>query len=93
MGDLDPYLIHDSLGPSEPITCKRHIDWSSRFCTAHRSVPLHWAALPICPILWGIWTHMVPWARPNPQPNGISIGSAVFAGLTTVTDRQTILLG
>jgi len=25
----------------------------------------------------------------NPQPNGISIGSAVFAGLTTVTDRQT----
>ena len=23
------------------------------------------------------------------NPNGISIGSAVFAGLTTVTDRQT----
>jgi len=26
-------------------------------------------------------------------PNGSSIGSAVFAGLTTVTDRQTTLLG
>jgi len=25
--------------------------------------------------------------------NGISIGLAVFAGLTTVTDRQTTLLG
>jgi len=23
------------------------------------------------------------------DPNGISIGSAIFAGLTTVTDRQT----
>ena len=27
------------------------------------------------------------------NPNGISIGSAVFARLTTVTDRQTTLLG
>jgi len=26
------------------------------------------------------------------NPNGIEIGSAVFAGLTTVTDRQTTLL-
>jgi len=25
--------------------------------------------------------------------NGISIGSAIFAGLTSVTDRQTTLLG
>ena len=29
--------------------------------------------------------YMLPWAHPN----GISIGSAVFAGLTTVTDQQT----
>ena len=27
------------------------------------------------------------------NPNDISIGSAVFAGLITVTDRQTTLLG
>jgi len=34
---------------------------------------------------------MVPWVRPTLvfNPNGISIGSAVFAWLTTVTDRQT----
>jgi len=33
---------------------------------------------------------MVLWAYPNPQHNnGISIGSAVFAGLTSVADRQT----
>jgi len=27
------------------------------------------------------------------NPKGISIGSAVFAGVTSVTDRQTMLLG
>ena len=33
---------------------------------------------------------MLPWADPSPYPNGISIGSAVFAGLTIVKDdRQT----
>jgi len=36
-------------------------------------------------------------STPLQQPNGISIGSAVFAGLTSVTDcetdQQTILLG
>ena len=33
-----------------------------------------------------IWTpYVVLWAHPN----GISIGAAVFAGLTSVTDRQT----
>jgi len=32
---------------------------------------------------------MVPWAHPSPHPNGISIGSAVFAGLISVIDRLT----
>jgi len=40
---------------------------------------------------------MVDWAHPSPQPKGISIGAAIFAGLTSVTDRQsdrqTMLLG
>ena len=31
---------------------------------------------------------MVPWAHPSPEPKCISIGLAVFAGLTTVMDRQ-----
>ena len=45
-----------------------------------------------CSFLWGIWTPSNTW-YPGPtrgfNPNGISIGSAVFAGLTIVTDRQT----
>ena len=32
---------------------------------------------------------MVPWATRVLNPNGISIGSAVFAGLTCVIDRLT----
>jgi len=32
---------------------------------------------------------MIPWAHLTHNPNSISIGSAVFAGLTTVTDRPT----
>jgi len=31
-------------------------------------------------------------ARQKPHPNGTSIGSAVFAGLITATDLQTMLL-
>jgi len=38
--------------------------------------------------------YMVPWAHPSPQrKRHSSIGSAVFAGLISVTDRQTTLLG
>jgi len=44
-----------------------------------------------CPFPWGdldpIYC-MVPWAHPL-NPNSISIGWAVFPGLTTVTDRLT----
>ena len=32
---------------------------------------------------------MVLWTHPSSQPKGISIGSAVFAGLSNVTDRRT----
>ena len=32
---------------------------------------------------------MIPWAIQAHNPNGISIGSVVFAGLTTVTHRPT----
>ena len=45
-----------------------------------------------CPFPWGIWTQS---DTRFPEPtrvlnlNGISIGSAVFAGLTSVTDRLT----
>jgi len=36
----------------------------------------------------GLHLTMVPWAHPNQSKNGISIGSAVFAGLTNVTNRH-----
>jgi len=32
---------------------------------------------------------MIAWAIRALNPNGISIGAAVFAGLTSETDRQT----
>jgi len=45
-----------------------------------------------CPFPWLIWTPSNPWFLGPTQvthPNGISIGSAVFAGLMNVTNRQT----
>ena len=46
----------------------------------------------ICPFRWGILTPSNTWF-PGPtqvlNPNGSSIGAAVFAGLTSVTDRPT----
>jgi len=44
----------------------------------------------------GIWTpiyYMVPGPTQVLNPNGSSISAAIFAGLTSVTDRQTTLLG
>jgi len=32
---------------------------------------------------------MVPWAHANQPPNRIVLGSAVYAGLTNMTYRQT----
>jgi len=55
---------------------------------------LQWDAhsLPkICPLPWGIWTPSNTWFLGSTEvlnPNGSSIGAAVFAGLTSVTDRQ-----
>jgi len=34
-------------------------------------------------------SNTIPWPIPAHNPNGMSIGSAVFAGLTSVTDRPT----
>ena len=53
-------------------------------------------ALPLSklPLPMGAWTPSNTWfLGPTRVLNPISIGSAVFAGLTTVTDRQTTLLG
>ena len=62
--------------------------------TAECPYTLVWDALfpQNCPFPWGIWTPSNTWFPAPTQvlnPNGIVIGSAVFVGLTSVTDRQT----
>ena len=67
----------------------------SLFCTDERmvfGVPILYNGTPLphpqnCPFSWFRGPTQVL------NPNGISIGSAVFAGLNSVTDRQTTLLG
>jgi len=54
---------------------------------------LQWAALSPqnCPFPWGMFTSSNIWFLGPTQvlnPNGISVGSAIFAELTSVTDRQ-----
>jgi len=78
---------------------KRHLDWFSRFAqlTAERPYTLQRIAPPSpspekLPFSMGIWTASNPWfvgLTRFHKPNGILIGSAVFAELTTVTDRPT----
>ena len=75
---------------------KRHLDRFSHFCTAQRSSLYFTTRRPFpskSPLPMGdlIDPHLIHgssnWAHHN--PNGISIGSAVFVGLTSVTDRPT----
>ena len=99
MGDLDPHLIHDSFGQSELTiqTASRSVQpFSHRW---PQSVPILYNGPPLPPS-----NLPLPMGRsrlqsntwfPGPtrilKPNGISIDSAIFAGLTYkyVTDRQT----
>jgi len=89
------HLMHDSLRQSEPITqtASRSLQL---FCTAHHRVSLYFTMG--CPfplkiaLAHGIWTpsntrFLGPTRVLNPK--GISIGSTVFTGLTTVTGMQT----
>jgi len=49
--------------------------------------------LKVVPSSGGSGPHLIRgsfnWAHPGPYPKGISMGSAVFTGLTVVTDRPT----
>ena len=77
---------------------KRHLDRFSCFCTDDRRVsPYFTMGCPfkISPSHWGSEPLSNTWFLGPTQvlnPNGISIGSAVFAGLTSVTDGQTTVL-
>ena len=94
--------VHPSPQP------KRHLERFGRFCTDdHRvsQIPILYNGAPlsflkIAPSHGGSGPPSNTWfLGPTrvPNPNGISIGAAVFAGLTSVTDRptdrQTTLLG
>jgi len=80
---------------------KRHLDRFNCFCTDDGTLSLYFTMgrpfpekkLPLP--MGGSGFPSNTWF-PGPSrvlnPNGILIGSAVFAGLTSVTDRQTTLL-
>jgi len=65
--------------------------------TADRPYILKWAPFPHkCAFPWEIWSPSNTWFLRSTRvlnPNGVWIGLAIFAGLITVTDRQTTLLG
>jgi len=104
-----PHLIHGSWANPSPQP-KRHLDRFSRFCTDHRRKSLFFTMVRSFPpliapshkgdldpyLIYGSWAHL----SPQPKRHLDRIGSAVFAGLTTVididfdrsTDRQTTLL-
>jgi len=82
-----------SFPPTSIVATVAHLS----YCIAHGRRSLCFTMgcpfpLKISPSYGGIWTPSNAWF-PEPtrvlNPNGISIGSAVFAGLTTVTDRHT----
>jgi len=85
--DLCPHVITWALPCPQP---KQHVDLLAIFAQmttmAAPSLPQNW------PFAWGCWPPTNTWFRESTwvlNPNGISIGSAIFAGLTTVTDWQT----
>jgi len=94
LAPLDSHLTHDSLGPSEPTTQTACRSVHAPLQTWSQSVPILYAPFPPqnCPFPWrNLDPTSNTWFLGPTQvlnPNGISIGSAVFAGLTSVTDWQ-----
>jgi len=90
---LDGDPTHDSYGPSEPTTQMASLSVQPSLHRLPWSVPILYNGTPILPQKFapshgGIWTPSNTWF-PGPiqllNPNGSSIGAAVFAGLTSVT--------
>jgi len=61
-GDLDPHLIHGSLGPSESTTQTASRSLQPFFHSSPQSVPILYNEPPLppenCHFPWGIWTPM-----------------------------------
>jgi len=68
---------------------KRHLDRFSRFCADDRRVSLYFTMGRPFPPQNCPFNDRIPGPTRIFNPNGISIGAAMFAGLTSVTDRQT----
>jgi len=93
-----PHLIRASLGPTESKSKRAFLSVQPFL---HSSQQLYFTMdrpfLPQnCPFLWDLdLPHLIysSLGHPSTHPNGILIGSVVFAGLTAVRDRQTTLLG
>ena len=94
VGRSGPHKIRDSWASCSP-QAKRHLDRFCSFCTDDRKVSLYFTmgrpfAPRNCPFPWGSGPPSNTWfSGPTGvlSPNYISSGSAVFAGLTSVTDR------
>jgi len=83
---VQPNLTHASLAYPNPDP-KWHLDRFSHFCTTHSR-----RSLKIAHLHRVIWTTSTTWFLGPTRvhnPNDVSISSAVFAGLTSVTDRPT----
>ena len=87
------------LGPTPLIILKNIFIGSAVFaqitaespCSLQRARPFP-PKIQNCPFAWEIWTLSNTWFIGPTRfhnPNGISIGSATFAGHMTVTDRQS----
>ena len=91
-----PHLICGTLGPYEPTTQTASGSVQPFLHRWPRRVSVYFAMgrppPQNFPFSWGIWTPPNTWFLRSTQvlnPNGILIGWAIFAGLTTLTDRQT----
>jgi len=94
-GDLHPHRIHGSLDPPQykkaswSVQPFSHSSWQ-RVQICNNGLPLFPPKLPLH--IGGSWplskTQFLGSNRVH-NPNGISIGSAIFAGLTSVTDQPT----
>jgi len=93
---MKPHLIHGSLGPPKSSTQTTSRSLQLFLHTLPQSVRILYNKLPIplktAPSHGGSVPPSNTWFPGSTQvlnPNSISIGIAVFAGLTNVTDRQT----
>jgi len=89
--------ITQFLGPSEPTTQTTSLSFQPFLHRWPQNVPILYIGMPLCPLKispshGGSGPPSNTWFPQSTRvlnPNGIWIGSSVFAGLTSVTERPT----